>query len=390
MKKLFLCILLCTVCVIACRSQNSVLPFKYYGHLYCPVVLNDSVKGNFVFDTGADYLYLDTLFLYRSPLPQKNTVNAYLPGVGAKPQKVKMIRDKYTCDYGPLALVPPYTVTIELRSMLGRYADGIVGMHLLKDSVFAVDYVKEEIRLLDPADFSTQGYEKIPITIRKNRIYVKAAVQVTPQKQIAGEFLLDMGNGGALDLTSACAREHDLARIIPEKIRTYTNWGGVGGASSSYVFRADTFCIGDRRIERPVISYSADTKGALSERDYIGLIGNGILNRFDLIVDIPGKCLWLRPNKNISRPYGITTTGFSFVDRTDLYDGWVVRALYEGLAAEKAGLQIGDLILRVNDRDTRDVSIEEQQTFFRDLDSPYILTIERNKQLLKLTLHKVE
>lgn len=398
--------LLYVLCLTACRSGNSnsatqttadslpivqknVIPLKYYGHLYCPVVINDSVKGNFIFDTGADNLYVDSLFLARSPLPQQQTSMAMLPGVGSSFQKVKLIRDKYNCQYGPLTLTPPYTVTVNLKPILGKYADGIIGMNFLKDSVFSIDYIKEKIQLLNLKEFSAEGYEKLPISIRKNRIYIQAAIQVAPEKKIKGEFLLDLGNGGSIDLTSHCARENKLAQILPEKIRTYTNWGGIGGASSSYNFRADTFYIGNQKIIKPIADYSNDTRGALSSKNYIGLIGNGILNRFDLIVDIPDSCLYLRPNKNFTLPYNQTSTGFSYVDRTDICDGWIVRALYEGLPAEKAGLQINDIIVKINDKPTKDLSIDEQRKLFKNLGSPYTLTVERGKQLLELTLEKV-
>lgn len=192
--------LLYVFCLTACRSGNSnsatqttadslpvvqknVIPLKYYGHLYCPVIINDSVRGNFIFDTGADNLYVDSLFLARSPLPQQQTDMAMLPGVGSSFQKVKLIRDKYNCQYGPLTLTPPYTVTINLKPILGKYADGIIGMNFLKDSVFSIDYIKEKIHLLNPKEFSAEGYEKLPISIRKNRIYIQAAIQVTPEKK---------------------------------------------------------------------------------------------------------------------------------------------------------------------------------------------------------------
>lgn len=407
MKKIFIFSLLYVLCLMACRSGNSdsatqttadslpivqstVIPFKYYGHLYCPMIINDSVKGNFVFDTGADNLYLDTLFLFQSPLPQKQTGTVMLPGVGSSFQKTKMIRDKYNCQYGPLTLTPPYTVTMNLKPILGRYADGIIGMNFLKDSVFSIDYIKEEIRILDPKDFSTEGYEKLPISIRKNRIYIQAAIQVAPKKKIEGEFLLDLGNGGSINLTNQCARENNLAQLVPEKIRTYTNWGGIGGASSSFNFQADTFYIGNQKIVKPLADYSNDTKGALSSRDYIGLIGNGISDRFDLILNIPDSSLYLRPNKNFPLPYKQTNTGFAYVDRTDICDGWIVRALYEGLPAEKAGLQINDIIVKINDKPTKNLSIDEQRKLFKNLDSPYTLTVERSKQRLELTLEKVD
>lgn len=399
--------MLYVLCVTACRSGDSKssavatdsvslnkgtsIPFKYHGHLYFPVTINDSVRGNFVFDTGGDDLYIDTLFFDHALLPKKNVSVAYLSGIGSELQKVKIVGDRYSCRCGLLTLKPPHTFIMNIRPILGRDADGVVGLNMLRNYIFSIDYIKEEMRILNRNEFSTQGYEKIPFSIRNNRIYLKAAIQVISRKKIEGEFLLDLGNGGSLDLTSYCARINNLNQIVPDKVRTYSNWGGVGGPSSDYRFRIDTFYIGKQKIVKPVISYSNDNQGALSSGEYIGLIGNDIMDRFDLIVNMPDSCLYLRPNQNISMPYQQNFAGFAYVDRTDICEGWVVRALYEGLAAEKAGLQIGDVVIRVNGRNTKDISWHERKYLFSDLQNrPYILAVIRDKHPYYFILNKVE
>ena len=49
------------------------------------------------------------------------------------------------------------------------------------------------------------------------------------------------------------------------------------------------------------------------------------------------------------------------VDRTDICDGWIVNGLYEGGIAQKAGFEIGDIILSINGRPVKDISWKEQR-----------------------------
>ena len=406
MKNIIYLLFIYSLCSTACRQGNTalantttdslssdssaILPFSYNGHLYFRFSINDSVQGNFVLDTGADVLYLDSIFFESTQLPQKDVHKEYLRGIGNNTQTVKCIMDQYICTCGPLTFRPSCTIITHLRPIIGRHIDGVIGINALKDSIIAIDYVKKEMRIIRRTHLSTEGYERIPCKIRNNRIYFPATLQVTPTVRIEGEYVLDTGNGGGIELTSSFAQKNSLARILPQKVRTYTNWGGIGGSSSCYLAHAEAFFIGNQKLSAPTISYFEDQSGAMASEDYNGLIGNMIMERFDLIVDVPDSCLYLRPNKNHQLPFSTTTTGFSYVDRTDICDGWVVRALFAGLPPERAGLQIGDVIVSINGRKTKDISFDEQKAFIEKLKSPYTIVVEHNKQLIELVLPVVK
>lgn len=62
----------------------------YINHIYIPSEA-DSIVGNFVFDTGADGLYLDSLFYANNSFKKHNYFDALLPGAGTSgAQKVKV------------------------------------------------------------------------------------------------------------------------------------------------------------------------------------------------------------------------------------------------------------------------------------------------------------
>lgn len=49
------------------------------------------------------------------------------------------------------------------------------------------------------------------------------------------------------------------------------------------------------------------------------------------------------------------------VDRTDICGGWIVNGLYKGGVAEQAGIEIGDIIVAINNRPVKEITWEEQR-----------------------------
>ena len=56
-----------------------------------------------------------------------------------------------------------------------------------------------------------------------------------------------------------------------------------------------------------------------------------------------------------------SVTHMATFDRTDIYDGWIVNGLYKDGIAEKAGFEIGDIIIAINNRPVKDITWEEQR-----------------------------
>lgn len=51
----------------------------------------------------------------------------------------------------------------------------------------------------------------------------------------------------------------------------------------------------------------------------------------------------------------------SYIDRTDICDGRVVNGLDKGGIAEQAGIEIGDIIIAINNRPVKEITLEEQR-----------------------------
>ncbi len=133
-----------------------------------------------------------------------------------------------------------------------------------------------------------------------------------------------------------------------------------------------------------VMGFSNNTGGALASKKYIGIVGNDFWERFDMIIDLPGKRLFLRPNTKFNDPFESPVRGFSYTDRSRTLGYWIVNSLAENSNAEKAGLRNGDHITAVNGRDVKGISLEERRIFFDGM-TEITLTIQRDNEMVEIS-----
>ncbi|HBN05866.1 MAG TPA: hypothetical protein DD434_08795, partial [Bacteroidales bacterium] len=74
---------------------HDAIPFNYIRNHISLISKVDSITGNIIFDSGADGLYLDSIFFKNNPFGQFKYISAILPGIGSSGgQKVEVITDK--------------------------------------------------------------------------------------------------------------------------------------------------------------------------------------------------------------------------------------------------------------------------------------------------------
>ena len=383
MKKIISSIVLTVLIATNSYGQDDVVPIFYDGHIHLKGSIKN-VDGNFLFDTGALSLYFDSTFYANKNLNYKNTVVAYIGGAGSSRQKAALIRDTVNFKFGKYSYTTPDVAILQLKPILGDYADGILGIDYFKQSVMEINYTDQYIKLhkkVNPENIA--DYKKIKMTKRDKKLFIPASVQINDKLTIKGEVLFDIGSGGSVYITGATARRHNLDKQISQKVPYFTKYGGIGGESSSYTFRTNSVQVGDYILDEVVMNYSEDKSGALSSDKYIGVLGNNILDRFDLIIDFVNNDLYLKPNQNFAKPYNFSKLSFSYVDRSQTKNAWIVTGLYKNRNAQNAGLEIDDQIIEVNGVKIQDIEFEKQVEFFRNIDE-IDLTIIRNGETKKI------
>lgn len=367
-----------------------MVDMNFKTHIVLQAKINGKQSARLVLDSGADGLYLDSVFFAEKGFPANRRQLATLPGAGATPQQIMVILDTMKADFNGVPFVPRYTPLIDLRKILGGDVDGIIGMNFLSDYVVQLDYDSAHLKLFSKNDFKTpDGYKPIDLIHKDNRIYIPIEITVSKDIMVTENFQIDLGNGGTLDITSAIAEKYNLPSRISKKLRYVNKSGGIGGEVIGNQFRAQSMKIGSFELKEPVIDYSEDQAGALSRGDIGGLLGNKILNRFSVILDFPDGKLYLKP-KDLHSPYQSTLVGFSFSDQRGEYGGLMVTGIYEGTQAQEVGIQTNDVIIEINGTLVKNMRIDSIRDLFKKEGTDLKLKFKRGERLLQRTLELKE
>lgn len=330
-------------------QETATAPVPVFeGHIYLPVSVGDSICGEFIFDTGASDLYIDSLFHARSLADALPAGNGRIGGAGRNMQSVRLLlRPVDFTLQGKLYTATGVTPLVHLKEILGKKADGIVGLNFFTGKYLSIDYLNGRFCVGDTLP-DTTGYRSLALQQEKGKLLARARVSLAG-KTIEGVFVVDTGSGGTIDLTSATAREYGLTEAEMERTAYRNSSGGIGGETFYTNCLAQEVALGDFAIKDIGISYSLDDAGSLGgKRLYDGLIGNGIWSRFDVIFDLRDMRLYLRPNALYGQPVRNYSHDLLYVDRTDICEGFVLNGMAIGGAGELSGLKSGDILTAVD------------------------------------------
>ena len=365
------------------KLPHGAFPIIYRGHIYLQGEA-DSIMGNFVFDTGASNLYYDSTYYAQNEFRYKDLLPAKIPGAGTKLQDIIVIKDTVDFTFGSYLYRTPRVPVLQLKPILGDFSDGIIGMEYFYRSVLEINYEQEYIRILPGMDsINLSDYCKIELIKEGNRLYIPLKVKIDDTLEISGNFLLDFGSGGTLSFTSSAAEKFKLYESIETKTPYFTKYGGIGGESSRFNFRALSLQIGDFSFNNVTMDFSIDKSGAMASDKHFGLLGNEIYEKFNVYIDFINNDLYLKPNSKYEEPFEFSRLGFSYVDRNQSMNAWIVTGLYSGCNAENKGLQIDDRIIAVNGTNVSQISYESQKGFFEEL-SEVVLTVKRKDELMQI------
>lgn len=353
-----------TMLSASAEIPDGAILFKYHNHLYIPATLQDTMPVSLIYDTGASHILVDKDFdrLSNWRNDKDNKSIAIIGGAGnsdntsypmiVEPLKISIGKIKYKDEYSPV---------INLREALGRHVDLMVGNEAFENKIILINYLDEYILPIKKLSNEVlDGFTELPATFKDRRIYIDAELILDSIQSVKGRFLLDLGCGTSLVLTNKVREKLDLTQTPTAQY--YTSNYGLGGDGTTIIFRAKSFKLLDV-LDNVVVTASYNTQGALAGSDnYVGLLGNPILCHYDLIIDYVHKKIYARKNNNPDDDCFISSREqMRYIDRTDICDGWVISSLYDNGIAQRAGFEIGDIILSINGRPVKDISLEEQR-----------------------------
>lgn len=380
--RFFLTIFLSVALSLPVFSQNEVIkriPFRLNeSHTIISINLNNSGPLNFIFDSGAGATLIseqvaDSLGL-ESGAKRRN--------VGASGEhKVSLIRGvQLSIDELSLAsidLLSTQTYFEELDN--GARVHGVIGYDILVRYVTELNNSAKELVLYKKNGFEYSGPgQKLQIYIVQNLPIANALVTTYNNVQFEGQFMVDTGSRSELIISSPTVMEYNMADNIGKYYTIRSSIGTSTRRTKMRYGRLANFEILDFTFNDVPVALSSDNKGVLAMDFIDGLIGNKLLQRFNLVFDYDRASIYLEPGEAINGDYAVNLTGFTLIFESAQP---VIKNLVERSPADKAGLRSGDQIISINSVLVEDMTAAEIREAFRKEGETLALVIKRNNKL---------
>lgn len=336
------------------QQKEESIKFKNNGrHIYIKLKANEYDEGNFYFDTASGWFIIDSTFYKNKRMSFNHFSESENIGTGNSPAKMIQILDTIKFSVNNNTFSSKYNMIHNLKKSFGRNIDGIVGFVNFGNTPFEINYNTQKI-ILNPE--IKDNYQAVPIKYDGNYMYLPMELVLNNGTVKKGDFIIDTGSYKTI-LTSEFAGDED---VINSKKATYINNGGVSGLHMGYSMFASEIKINKFKLVNHQIDVSNDSIGALSKnKNYIGIIGNDLLDHFDIIYHPTQQKIWVRPNKNINKPSDDLYKAFVLIETNDNDKQWLVGSIYEESDAYKRGVKHRDEIVAINNVSVKKLNLEK-------------------------------
>ncbi|MGB1240962.1 MAG: aspartyl protease family protein [Chitinophagales bacterium] len=366
------------------KGRSVKIPIKTYHNLILiPVRINNSMEMNFILDTGVKTtIFTEPLLANLLSLSSTRKINIIGLGEGNPIQASVASNLNISLPQGiegkGMSIVILPENTISFSSMFGQPVYGIIGYEIFKHFVIEIDYYNSYIRLYKPNKYKVKKGTIIPIQIKHTKPYIETTV-IAENGIEKTNLLIDTGASQAVSLWHG---DIDL----PLKTIDAFLGQGLSGNIFGRLGRIKGFQIGEFHFKNVVAAYpEASSLNMRNEVvDWEGNLGAAILKRFSVTFDYPNSRIVLRKNADYKKPFTYNISGIELLVKGPDYKEYEVVHIRTGSPAEKAGLEVGDLLLAVNNFTTYDSDIGEiYSRLNRKAGRKISLKFKRNGLILK-------
>jgi hypothetical protein len=322
--------------------------------------LNNSKPVWLALDTGASVSVLDSAFaqslgLQLAGRPRLTGAGGRVQGAYARGVHVAIGEaelQRQTFIVSPLGFLPPKD---------GQPVVGILGFDLFSRFVVEIDYEAREIQLHDPQAHQYQGHGAIiPVTFHTNQPYIRASLTVPGRTPLEGEYVVDLGSNNTLMLANDYAATHEMHSALVKVLKVPA--AGVGGEFHLTIGRLQRLQVGPFVVEGPLALFPP---GQITGRGKAGNIGGRFLRRFKVIFDYSRERMILEPTSKLTEPERFDMSGLRLAATSPPSDRLqITQVLTESPAAE-AGIQKGDIVLKIDARSASAMPLGELREMFR-------------------------
>jgi hypothetical protein len=144
--------------------------------------------------------------------------------------------------------------------------------------------------------------------------------------------------------------------------------------------------VGPYSVTNAPITFADDVEGLMAAKDYAGLIGAEVLERFDVVFDNPNKRIRLTPNASYGQPAEYDRSGLRIGAEGPDFHRFVVRRTVPHSPAADAGIEHGDIVESIDKRSAGEMTLTEIRAMLRRPGGRYSVGILRGDRHLRVDL----
>jgi len=368
------------------------IPFEYYNNfILIKVTFNRVFPLVFILDTGAEYTILCKREI--SDLMQVTYEKEFkIAGSDLTSELTAYLARGIRFDLGEKMTAPSEDILVldddyfKFEEYAGVNIDGIMTANVFAKYVMKINYQRALITLYRRDYFRPEnGFSEIPLEIYRNKPYYNTRLQILRDTTVPVKLLIDTGAALPLLLFSD---SHPLLNppsgSIPSQIGM-----GLGGFLEGFAGRIFQMQVGPYS-QNNAISYfqKLDTllnKPYLNNRN--GLLGNGILARYTVVLDYQQAKMWLKPIKKYNQPFIFDRSGIHVIATGVHLRNFIIQNVLPNSPAAEAGIQKGDEIVMVGFSPASFLSLDDlMKTFHKSPGKKIKLTIKRDGKKIKKIL----
>jgi hypothetical protein len=168
-------------------------------------------------------------------------------------------------------------------------AQGIIPWQFFDKKIIEISFSKKYIRELSNT-MDLAGYDSLKIEIQNGFLGIPVAVSVQGKK-IKEFVMIDTGCNGDINFSYSIVSKYG----IKSDSAFFGEAHGINGIHKEFSFHIDTIQVGNYFLtQKNRVAFSLDKQRPCP---FSGLLGTGILQHFDIVLDLKNYCLYLKPVK---------------------------------------------------------------------------------------------
>jgi predicted aspartyl protease len=364
------------------RSEGLVdeIPFQLYGNMILmELSVDDSIPLNFIFDTGAGGTIINECTADSLGIVGGEAV----PREGATGMAEIVQSTDHVVSLGDIGF-QDVTLGIadidHIEKRIGMPIDGVIGWLILSRYAVRIDYDTMLIEIYDnnkfEYDFGDSGYA---LEVQGTAIFTSVTTTFKSGSTFTDKVLVDTGAGSTFYFNTPFIEENDLLTEMDTYYERETQ--GISTESAhAYTTMLANLSIGDYEFSTLPVTMAIAEAGASSWSGPMGILGNSVLKRFNVFIDLQQKRMSLEPNRLYDDEFEVNCSGLELV--TDgAFQKVIIDHVYAGSPAEEAGLEVGDEIVQIDGANVSDFRLPHVRSMLSQDGQEAEILIDREGEL---------